>query len=311
MKPLAFICLCVILCCISILGLYLLVGAIIFKIFFSRKSVYSRVMRKDIERRIKENKIDLCWWEKVKLEKVQVTSFDGLKLVGHYLNEDSSKTVIIFHGFGGSYLEMQPYCQFFSEKNFNVLAVDARAHGESEGNCVGFGWLDRLDVLEWVKFVNQKTPNSKILLFGLSMGGATVCMASGEKGLKNVVGIISDCAYDNANRQIDFLLQTRKHLKIFKKHLYSYAKRLYGLDLIEADATKQVKKTEVPILYIHGGADDFVPPDNMRNLYNSTPQNKRDFFVIDEAGHGLAYAVGGVLYEKKVMDFLKTRTPLY
>ena len=95
-----------------------------------------------------------------------------------------------------------------------MLAVDCRAHGESEGNCVGFGWLDRLDVLSWVKFLNEKLPQSKIVLFGLSMGAAAVCMAAGEKELKNVVAVISDCAFDNADREIEYVMKNPKNFQI-------------------------------------------------------------------------------------------------
>ncbi len=293
-----------------IMTYYLLVGALLFKFVLSQKSLSSRVLRKDTEKRIKENKIDLCWWQKVKFEPVFVSSFDGLKLAGQYFDAKSNKTVIVVHGFGGSYLETQPYCKLFHDKNFNVLAVDCRAHGKSEGSCIGFGWLDRLDIISWVKFLNEKTPESKILLFGVSMGGSAVCMACGEKDLKNVVAAISDCAFDNADREIDFILSKKKILKIFKKHLYSFAKRVHNFDIKQADAIKQVKKTQIPILYIHGGADNFVPLENMKNLYACTPTNLRKSFVAQDAGHALAYAEAGVLYEKAIFDFLKERTTI-
>ena len=310
MKIVAWVVLGIVIAILLALVYYLLVGAILFKVVFSHKSLSSRVLRKDTERRIKENKIDLCWWDKVKCEKVTTKSHDGLVLAGQYIEANSDKTAIVVHGFGGSYQEMQPYCKLFFDRNFNVLAVDCRAHGASEGNCIGFGWLDRLDILSWIEFMNEKTPNSKIVLFGLSMGGAAVCMAAGEKGLENVVAVISDCAFDNADRQVEYLLKKHKILKIFKKHLYSYAKRLYGFDIKDADAIKQVKKTAVPILFIHGDADNFVPVENLKNLYSATPTALRDRFIVEDAGHALSYAQAGVLYEKKISDFLKSRTPL-
>ncbi len=310
MKIVAYIVLGIVLLIFLALLFYLLVGGLLFKLILSRKNLSTRVLRKDTEKRIKENKIDLCWWEKVKFEQVQTKSFDGLKLAGYFFDAKSDKTVVIVHGFGGSHLEMQPYCKLFHDKNFNVLAVDCRAHGQSEGNCVGFGWLDRLDVLSWVKFLNEKLPQSKIVLFGLSMGAAAVCMAAGEKDLQNVVAVISDCAFDNADREIEYVMKQRKIPRVFKYHLFSYARRLHNFDIMQADVIKMVKKTSVPMLYIHGAKDDFVPVENMKNLFAATPQNLRESFMVEDAGHALSYSVAGVMYEKKISDFLKSRTSL-
>lgn len=289
---------------------YLIIGAILFKIAFSRKSVTARILRKDTEKRLKDYKIDLCWWEKVKFEKVSIKSFDGLNLVGFYFDNKSDKTVIIVHGFGQNHLEMQPYCKMFGERNFNVLAIDLRTHGESEGNCITYGWLERLDIISWTNFLSEKNPNVRIVLFGVSMGGSAVCMASGEKDLKNVVAVVSDCAFDNASREFDHVMKT-KHIKLkfIKKLLINYTKRLYNFDLKNADTIKQVKNTKVPILFIHGQKDDFVPIENLNNLFNSTPQNLREKYIVEEATHAMSYSVDGVLYEKKVFDFLKNRTP--
>lgn len=309
MKILAWTILSVVILVIACLLYYLLVGEILFRSFFSRKSRTKKVLKKNVQNLINAHKIDLCWWEKVKFSRIEIKSFDQLTLVGYYHNAESDKTVIIVHGFGGSHEEMQPYCKFFYEKNFNVLAVDNRAHGESEGKCIGFGWLDRKDILSWIEYLNSKQLNNKILLFGLSMGASAVCCVSGEKLPTNVCAVISDCAFDNANKQIDFVMRNKKILlKLFKRHLYSFTKRVYGFDVLDADVVKQVKNTKVPILYIHGKSDMYVPIENSINLYNSTPTNLRDRYFVDDADHATSFAVAGVLYEKKISDFLKSRT---
>ena len=287
---------------------YLLVGLVIFKLIFSRRSVKSKALKKDSDGKLKQHKIDLCWWEAQKFSRVEIKSFDGLKLCGFFKSANSNKTVLILHGFGGSHLDMQPYCKFFCDKNFNVLCVDNRTHGQSEGNFIGFGWLDRKDVCSWVQYLNEKYPDNKILLFGLSMGATAVCMASGES-LQNVMGIVSDCAFDNADREISFVLKKKKmFLKIIQKHLYSFALRVYGFDIKQADSIKMVKNTKVPILYIHGAEDELVPVQNAYNLFGATPQNLRELMIVDDATHARSYAVAGVLYEKKISDFLKSRT---
>lgn len=311
MKILAWIVLASVL--VVILGLlyYLIVGAVLFKVVFSRKSVTNRVLRKDIEKDLEKYKIDLCWWDKHKFTRVTVQSYDQLKLVGRFHNANSNKTVIVVHGFGQNYQEMQQYCQFFYERNFNVLAVDNRAHGESEGRSVGFGWLDRKDILSWVNYLNEKQPENQILLFGLSMGGTAVCCVSGENLPNNVVGLISDCAFANADRQISHIMKRNKlNLKFIKNHLYSFSKRVHGLDVLEIDAIKQVKNCKIPILFLHGGADNFVPVENIFDLYNAAPENLKEKHIIEGAEHAMSYPIAGVLYERIINEFLKKRTKI-
>lgn len=290
---------------------YLLIGEILFSIFFKKKSLHSRAVRKRTDEDLKKHKIDLCWWNDQNFERVEIKSEDQLKLVGFYQNAYSNKTVIVVHGIGSNHLEMQPICKFFSQKNFNILAVDCRAHGESEGKCVGMGWLDRKDILLWIDFLAKRNPQHKILLYGISMGGSGVCCVAGEKLLQNVVAVISDCAFANLDKQIDHVMRNNKLiLKLFKRHLYDYVKRIYEFDMKQMDVIKQVKQTKVPMLYLHGGADDFVPLKNMFELYDNTPSDLREKYIIENAEHAMSYAVGGVMYEKKISDFIKSRTIL-
>lgn len=311
MKIVAWIVLAFVLLVILALGYYLLVGAILFKIAFAKKNPKSRAMRRDTEKRLKEYNVDLCWWEKVKFEKVSMQSGDGTTLSARFFDAGSEKTVIVVHGFGQSYQEMQPYCKFFYEKKFNVLAVDNRAHGDSEGAFVGFGWLDRFDILSWCTFLNEKKKDQKILLFGLSMGATAVCCCAGEQLPNNVCAIVSDCAFANAERQITFVLRKYKFIsKVLQFHLASFAKRVHNFNIKDIDATGQVKHSQVPILFIHGGEDNYVPLENLSILYNATPENLRHKYVVEGAGHAKSYAVAGVLYEKKLIDFLKMYTTI-
>lgn len=311
MKIFAWVILAVIGIVIVAMIYYLLVGKIIFHFTLSRKSIHDKILKKQLSKQIEEHKIDLCWWDKVPFKEVSIKSHDGLKIVGHYFDSQSSKTALVVHGFGGDYRQMQQYCKLFYDKNFNVLAIENRAHGNSEGACIGLGWLDRKDVLLWIDFLNGQNPERKIVLFGLSMGGTAVCCAAGEKLPENVVAIISDCAFDNADRQISLLSKRIKlGAGLIKKHLYSYAERLHDFDVLQADAVKQVKNTKCPILFIHGDADLYVPVENLYNLFNATPPQFREKYVVEGAGHCLCYAKAGIFYEKKISDFLKKRTTI-
>lgn len=311
MKIFAWITLGLVIFVIVALFYYLVVGAILFHLVFSRRSFYCRAMPKDINKKIKDIKLDLCLWDKINFKKVSIKNSEGLVLTGRFYDSGSKKTAIVVHGFGQSYKEMQQYCKMFYEKNFNVLAVDNRTHGDSQGTFIGFGWLDRLDLIDWCNYFTNQEAEQKIVLFGLSMGGTAVCCATGEKLPNNVCAVISDCAFANADRQIDFYMKKHKiWLKLVKSHLYSFAKRVHNFDLMKVDATRQVKNSKVPILYIHGADDLFVEPQNMTLLYNATPQNLRECFLVEGADHGMSYPTAGVVYEKKISDFLKSRTSL-
>lgn len=306
MKTVAWITVVIIALIMLALVYYLVVGAILFKMVFSRKSTYKRLLRKDLNKALIDYKIDLCWWDKVKFSKITIQSFDQIKLVGHFFNADSDKTVIIVHGFGQDYREMQPYCKYFYHKNFNILAVDNRGHGESEG-CIGFALNDKKDILSWIEYLNKKNPNSDIVLFGLSMGGSAVCAVAGETLPSNVRAIISDCAFSNADKQIKHVMRNNKLiLKLFRKHLYDFAKRVRCFDIAQIDLTRAVKKTSIPMLFIHGKEDNFVPYENVYQLYDAA--TNRDIYVVDGAKHAMSYPVAGVLYEKKIGDFIKSRT---
>ena len=284
---------------------YLVVGAIVFKATFGKKPM----SRKRQLENAKYYNIDLDWWNRYKFEKYKIKNVNGLTLVGHYYDNKSDKTAIIVHGYRSNYLEMQGICDFYIRKGFNILAVEDRAHGESEGKCIGFGWYDRLDLMAWIKHLNE-LQETKIVLHGLSMGSTAVCSVSGEKLPENVKAIISDCGFSNGDQQFTYVMKKNKFPVILKKHLYSYLKRVHGFDMKDVDATKSVKNTKVPILFIHGNADDFVPVENLYALYNAAPDGKKDKFIVEGAGHALSYNVAGKEYEKKIESFLKTYTNL-
>ncbi|MBQ7327476.1 MAG: alpha/beta hydrolase [Clostridia bacterium] len=311
MKVFAWIVLAIVLFVILGMIYYLAIGKLIFKVSFGRKTLKKRVEKKNLQQQLKDLGIDLCWWDKVSFQKMEIKSVDGLQLVGHYFENNSNKTAIVVHGYGANYKEMQPYCKFFLQKKFNVLVTENRAHGQSEGECVGFGWNDRLDIVQWCKTLSDKNPENKIVLFGLSMGATAVCCTVGEDLPYNVVGAISDSAFAFGKKQIADVLSKAKVLKLFKGHLYSYLKRVHNFDIAVVDATAQLKKSKIPVLFVHGKQDNFVPPENQNILYEATPSTLRAKVVVEDAGHCACYAKAGVEYEKSIIDFLRKHTTIY
>ncbi len=299
---------------ISLLGLILVVLAVLiligvgsFNMSLSAKSIAKNISRANTKKNYENFKIDHTWWDKHPSEIIDIKTFDDLTLYGHFINcEKSNNVAIIVHGYGGEYKDMNSYADIFLKRGYNVLAVECRAHGNSEGDMVGMGWLDRLDIKAWVEYLIQKNSNYKIVLFGQSMGASAVCMALGEDLPKNVICAISDCGFDNVYRQMYYVC--KGHLRFLAKPTLnifnSYMKRTKNYDMKLADATSQLKKSKIPVLFIHGNADDFVPVEMCYRLSETIPENRRDVLIVDGAGHIMSYATDTKAYVKKVNNFL-------
>ena len=230
------------------------------------------------------------WWDNMPVNVISITSNDGLLLHGyHIINENpTNRLVILVHGYYGEASEMAVYAKIYYEMGFDIFAPDNRGHGKSEGNAIGMGWLDRLDCLQWIEFLTVlKGGQIEILLHGHSMGGAIVSILSGEKILPNIKGIISDCAYDSVKNI--FTYQIKKMFKLPAFPIIPVAslicKLRAGYFFGEADVTRQVACSKVPILYIHGSQDDFVPCKMVYNLYDATDPKLRKIWVVDGAKH--------------------------
>ena len=254
-----------------------------------------------------EIKEDVEWLIKdSNYEDTYITSFDGLKLHGYkVLNEkNTNKWVIIVHGYTSEGELFSSKAKHFYEMGYNVLVPDLRAHGKSEGDYIGMGWDDRLDIIDWAKYIIKSNPNAEIVLHGTSMGSATVLMASGEDLPKNIKAIVADCGYTSVWEQFSYQLKDLFDLPSFPVMNISdiVARIRAGYSISEASAISQVKKSKTPILYIHGDKDTFVPYYMMDELYNSTSSEKEKL-TVKGAEHANADLVNPDLYWNTIKDF--------
>ena len=250
-----------------------------------------------------------AWLETVTFEEIEMTSNDNLKLKGYYLpaQTDSQKTVIIAHGYSGRAMNMYSYAKFYHEKlGYNVLMPDARGHGESDGDYIGFGWPERLDYIQWINYLlDRDGEDTEIVLHGVSMGSATVMMTSGEDLPKQVKAVVADCGYTSAKDVLTYQLKRMYNLPSFPiiGTTSLLTKFRAGYYFAEASALEQVKKTDKPILFIHGKDDTFVPVEMVYELYEAANGDKK-LYIVPNAEHGNAYDANPSLYEKTVTNFL-------
>jgi uncharacterized protein len=260
------------------------------------------------EREAKEREKDIQFIETVKNTQHTIISSDELKLQLEgtiYEQENATKWVVIVHGYTSKSSDMRRWIRHFYEQGYNVLAPDLRGHGESEGDYIGMGWHDRLDLLRWLSYLNDVHNNPDTVLFGISMGAATVLMASGEEMPNNVKAIIADCGYSTVYDVFKYQLKDLFGLPPFPvmNAANTVTKWRANYDLHEASAVKQVKFNTVPILYIHGDADTFVPYEMLDELYDATTSEKEKL-IIEQAGHGEAVRVNPDLYWSTIWSFL-------
>lgn len=232
----------------------------------------------------------------------------GLKQVAWYLPaaKHSSKTVIVVHGFANSKSNMKPYAELFHELGYNVLVPDNIAHGESEGHFIGYGWNDKDNIIKWAKGLISQDSNQDITLFGVSMGGATVMMASGEKLPRQVSTIIEDCGYSSVWDELAYQAKDMYNLPEFPI-LYGVSglsKIFAGFTYAEASSIKQLAKNHLPTLFIHGDSDKFVPTKMVYDNYAAS-QGPKELYLVKGAKHAKSFEKNPDAYKATIEAFLK------
>lgn len=288
---------------------YFILGFHFYKISVSRNAFVGKLVVRHIEKDPTKYSIDKSWWDRQRQEEITIKN-DGLNLYAALIRAKSSqsnKVAILVHGYCVSHKEMNAPAEMFLRNGFNVLAPDLRAHGKSDGKTIGMGCFDKYDVVLWIKkCIELFGEKVKIVLFGISMGGATVCLASAENLPKNVKCVISDCSYDNAYNQFEYLIKEKLHLPRLTtiEIANTFIKLIGKYDLKDCDPLGAVKKTTLPIFFIHGTQDEFVPFHMAKNLYDACDKKKCQLYLVEKAGHAQNYTIDPNEYEKRVIYFI-------
>ena len=250
------------------------------------------------------------WAKEQNFEDVYIESNDGLKLHALYLKAkgESDKCAIISHGFTSKAMDGAVHAQFFHDEGYAVLMPDLRAHGQSEGKYVGFGILDRFDTELWVKWVKENLGDKeKIVLHGVSMGATTSLMALGVPYVqKNVSAVIADCAFTSPEEIFSHVMKKDYHLPAFPFMNIGavYSKQLAGYKFNDYSTREALKDNKVPVLFIHGAEDKFVPTRMSQENYEAAGDCKKDILIVENAGHGSSAFENTELYKETERKFL-------
>lgn len=230
---------------------------------------------------------------------------DGLRLHAYDFNQGSDVYVINIHGYSSEAVRTGISSKRFYDRGYNVLAVDCRGHGQSEGDYIGMGWLDRKDIVAWVNELVKQNPKVKIILFGVSMGGATVMNTTGEELPPNVQLAIEDCGYttswDVFTQQMKEIFGLPSFPIMNSANLITQLKAGYNL---RDGAINQVKKAKIPTLYIHGTADRFAPFTMLDEIFKVSTAPDKEKLVIKGAGHNEGMFLAPEIYWKTVNQFI-------
>ncbi len=235
-----------------------------------------------------------------------VTSFDGLTLRGKFYEYAPGAPIeLMFHGYrGSSERDMPGGVQRCFKLGRSALLVDQRGGGTSDGRTITFGIKEHRDCLTWVDFmIKHFGSDVKIILTGISMGASTVLMAAGKPLPPNVVGVLADCGYSTAK---EIICRVIGFMKLPVKPAYFFVRLgafLYGGFRLESySPLEAVKRAKVPVIFIHGEDDDFVPCDMSRAMYDACVSRKK-LVTFPSAGHGLSCLVNPDLYFDALREF--------
>lgn len=240
-------------------------------------------------------------------EEVRIQSYDGHTLFGRFYETKKGAPIqIIFHGYRSCTLRDSAGGFVLGKRlQMNLLLVDQRAHGKSESRTITFGIRERRDVLSWTQYVTNRFGSEvPILLSGLSMGAATILMATELNLPDNVVCGIADCPYDSPKDIIMKVCEDEHYPAKIVYPIIRLGARLLGkFNLEESSATKAVQKAKIPLLILHGEDDRFVPCQMSREILAKC-QTRAELHTFPDAGHGLSYMVDPIRYEQLIIRFL-------
>lgn len=264
--------------------------------------------------RVARSGIIMDFFKDKEYKEMKFRSFDDTLLVGYYVynKKPTNNVVIVHHGYHSDHMSMTPYAQMYYDMGYDVLLIDSRNCGKSEGKYTTFGVLEAYDIEKWIdQIIFMKGKDARVILSGVSMGAVTSILAATTQSSKYLTAVIADCPYTTFNTQIENVLKegilkkefTKKFSKLIITLMRIGVKVYCKFDTAKSSPLNAVQKTSVPILFIHGSEDKLVDVKMASELYEKCV-SKKALFIMDGASHAQAINYDRIKYQEVVSDFL-------
>lgn len=252
---------------------------------------------------------DSDWFEKIEKSERMIESYDGLNLHASLISQvkESNLCVVLCHGYSTKRSSMAVFARYYYENyHAHICMIDARAHGESEGNTIGFGYHDRNDLHQWINLLKlQYGKNTRFILHGISMGASTLLYANVDGYDPAVKGIITDSAFIDLRPVFIRQMKQIYHLPAFPIiYFVDFAMEyIYKIPFNKTNIIHQKDKLLTPCLIVHGKSDRFVPYE-MAETLNMIYPVYHQFLAVENANHALAFSTNPELYKIEIDKFL-------
>lgn len=302
---------------IYLIPLLLILLVVTFLIITYKKMFNSIIVRKLRDENksysdfVSKGLIDDAFYKSLQKEDIELTSIDGLKLSGFFIpsKNKSKKFIILVHGISIAYIGSLKYINLFYKNNFNILVIHQRRHGKSEGMYSTYGYFEKQDLNLWINYLIDRFGKGILLgLHGESMGASTVLQAIPLNN--NIKFVIEDCGYSDLYELLKYKINL-EYPKILRYPLYTslwinsfFIKSRCNFKIKDVSPIKVVSQTTVPIMFIHGNKDNFVPWYMCKDLYNAKKYGLKEILLVDDAAHAEALEKDPTLYEEEILKFI-------
>lgn len=278
---------------------------------FNQVTRMKRVTHEEYFQRMEEKGLySKAQFDQLDKEEIELISHDGYKLRGYYVNShpDSNRVIVLVHGYTAAYSWMLQFVDMYDRLGFNVLFFDHRSHGTSEGEFATYGYHEKHDLSAWIDWViERKGENCVIGLHGQSMGGGTVLEYAGMKRHeKQIKFIIADCPYSDLSKLMEHQLHGLNSVPRYPFYMwierFTYVRA--GFSFRDISPIRAISDSSIPIFFIHGDADTFVPTYMSEEMFKAKRKGKNKLLLIKGAAHAVAYGKDPDLYEREVTAFI-------